>query len=201
MSSVGFKAAGADVLPRLGCTGYVSQIIDVKTTAKGVYDMARVKVEPYESGRSVIVNVLYQPEWLDGNFDPDSLKEEANGESLFSVYRMHIASRQGLSTLAGLAGSEENFNALADALISSEDKSPEAVKMILSDFFRENGGEIGYVLKQRTRNTEELDDNGKPIKVLENGYEVGEFFYPTEDAKKRLAKRANDGKLVLAFEV
>lgn len=202
MSTNGFIAAEVDELKPLACIGYVSKIVDAKTTEKGVYDMQVIEVEPTEAGKKARVNFLYQPRWLDGGFDPSTLRGEEDGDKLFAVYRMHIAAKQSLSTLAGLSGSDENFGRLQEALLSAEGKDdPETVKQILTDFFNECGTEVGYVLKQRRRKTDETDDNGRPVYVLENGYEIGEWFYPSEEAKLRLKKRANAGKLVLGFEV
>ncbi len=192
-----FLAAPVEVLPKLACIGYVESIKDGAHTKKGVYEIVGFKLAPTESGKVAFGNFLYRPEWLVGGFDPSTLAEFENAKSLTTVYRMNICGTKELSVLAGIAGSQDAFYQLAGQLQSIEGEvTPEAVTAVLRDFVRENSPEIGYILKQKSVKNEET---GKYD--LEDGYELGGFFYPTEDEKKRLAKAAAAGKMVLTFEV
>jgi hypothetical protein len=197
----GFKTPDVEALPRLACVGGIEKV-EGKTTAKGVYDMQVITLSPYESApRNVTrVNFLYRPEWLDSNFDPNTLKEEFEGDKMLAVYRMHIASKTATTTLQGIAGTEEGFGQLSYALITAEDKSIEGVQAVISNYLNETQPTVGYYLQQRRRKTDEVDENGKAIYELEGGYEVGSFFLPTEDNMKRLDKQAASGRLVLTFE-
>jgi len=196
----GFRAAEADALPKLACLGYVEKLGEGKITQKGVYHMQTIHIAPMESGKKGVVNFLYVPEWLDAGFNPATLKEEADGKALYFLYGKNIMSRQSMSVLQGIAGSEENFNTLSYNLITTEDKSPEGIQAVLQNFFNEVGPTIGYVLQQRREKTGEVDENGKAIYELQPGYEVGSFFHPTDSEKARIAKQAANGKLVVTFE-
>jgi hypothetical protein len=96
-----------------------------------------------------------------------------------------------LSTLAGLCGSEAKFDEIQEVLVSDEERSVQEVGEILQNFFRANEGtEVGYVLKQRT------EKDGKGAKRLIDGYEVGSWFYPGDEATVKYwqAQEAKDPK-------
>jgi hypothetical protein len=199
----GFKPVAVDALPRLACIGYVDKLGEGKVTEKGIYDMQTIFLAPTESGKQTRVNFLYQPRWLDPSFDYETMREEDGGDKMISVYRMHLNSKQDMSTLQGLSGSEEGFGKIQYSLIVAEDKSPEGIQAVFQSFFAEENPYIGYILKQRTSKTGEVDARGRAVKVLETGYEVGGYFFPTEENKVKLARQAENAKsnLVLTFEV
>lgn len=198
----GFMGTEAAELPRLACIGYVEKV-EGKTTQKGVYDMQTVHITPAESGKKTVTNFMYEPSWLVPGFNPKTLLEEAGGSTKYFLFGKNIKSQVegSVSVLQGLAGSEEGFDSLSYSILTADDQSPEGIQNILATYFNENNPAIGYILQQRRRKTEEKDERGKAIYVLEQGYEVGEFFYVTDEAKEKLARRAANGKLVLTFEV
>jgi hypothetical protein len=217
----GFSEAKVQKLPSLACIGYVDEVGEGKVSSTGNYVVQPIKLRAHTPGRNANTNILYRPEWLDPNFEPndlDELGEEGSderkqGKSMLSVYRRNIAERGKISALKGLAGSEENFAQLANILVtlprdlSTTDGSTAfvmAVSQNLRDFLtvRNEGVDIGYILRQRQDKAGE-DENGKTIYELANGYEVQEYFFPSPEKLKSLRQRAaktKDGAFKIAFD-
>lgn len=203
--TLGFQEASVEKLPRLACVGTVTEVGEGKLSEAGVYIVQPITIRGTGAGRGVRLNLLYRPEWLDVTFNPNKLEEEyEGGKSLLSVYRRNIATKGGISALKGLAGSEEAFNTLAAALLTAEDKSIQGVQQVLRDFFLSTNEdvEIGYILKQRQQKVTN-PETGETEYELTNGYEVGEWFFNTEENRKRLVARAaktRDGSFRIGFD-
>lgn len=193
-------------MPTLACIGSVVEIGDGKISSTGKYVVQPINLGALEAGKDLRLNFLYKPEWLTAGFDPSSLEEVEGGDSMLSVYRRHISGRGALSTLSGIAGTDERFEALSATLLGLEDVSAENVQQALTEFFLGGDAEdvqIGYIAKQQSTRTDDINpQTGKNIYVLENRYEVSSFFRVDEKTIKSLANRANksNGKFRLTFE-
>ena len=199
----GFAEAKVSKLPALSCVGTVEEVGEGKLSSTENYVVQPISIRATGPGRSITFRILYRPEWFEPTFDPNSLEEYGpEGSKMLAVYRKNIAAKGGIAALKGLAGSEENYVKLAKALLTAQDKSIEGVRETLRTFFSENDVEVGYVLKQRKDKVGE-DENGKGIYELANGYEVGEFYFPTAENLKKQVQRANrskDGSFRVAFD-
>lgn len=208
----GFREAPAKKLPTLVCTGYVSKVHEGKAPDKSagkIYTVNRVDINGYGGSRNVSVYLLSLPEWFATDLDeegvkrpafrPTSLEEEEGGASKLFVYRKNIraVSDDVPSTLQGLAGTEDRFYDLCDALLDAEGidgpESPKVISDTLTAFLTPEGEEpveIGYVLKQKRTKTDDVDEDGKAIYILENSYEISDWWEPTEANKKKYRKSA-----------
>ena len=202
-TSFGFAAATeeARTLPKLACLGFIESVGEAKVSSSGVYIYQPFVIGASQAGKKTFAGLCYRPEWLRPGFNPDSLKAEPNGSTLFTVYKMNIAGSNSVSALAGFAGSEENFQALAAAIqegIADKDDSEvmATVEDILRNFASENVQEIGYYSVQKT----EKDAEGKKVPVS-GKRELGGWFFPGPEADKRHQAEAAKGKLQLAYEV
>lgn len=234
-----FSAPAAKTLPRLICVGYVSAVgtgawsktLDKNNDSR--YIVQPIFIEGVDASRGTRVNFLYRPEQFVNGFQADSYHEmvddgqptddtgrlvssgqypftEKDAESVISVYRRHILARDGVSTLQGIAGSEEAFGKLAEALIKEtvDAVTIEGVQDTLTIFVAENVSASGepqlfiYELKQASSKTNEVDENGKPIYVKESKYDLDTFSILNEKNLKAAAKRAekSDGKVKLCFD-
>lgn len=203
-SFAGFQEAAVQKIPSLAVIGKVSEVQDGKLSQSANYVVQPVKLEGSGAGRNATVFLLYRPEWLRAGFDPSSLEQYGDeGRSMTHVYRRNIAVKGGISTLKGLAGSDEGFGTLASQIIGLADNSIANVQNVLREFLTVTNEQvqIGYVLKQRKDKAGE-DDNGKTIYELANGYEVGEFFFVNAENIKKLKQRAarSKGEFVLTFD-
>lgn len=193
-----FMAPEVEELPRLACLGYIAKVKDGVVSTKGLYSMVPFEISPMESGKKAFGNFLFRPEWLEPGYNPDQMKQydEPLCKSMTTVYRMNIAVKGSVPLLAGIAGSEDDYYELAARLQSIEgQKTPDVVAETIREFVNEVNPTVGYILKQKSKK----NDEGKY--ELENGYEIGNWFWPTEEARAGLAKSAANGKLVLTFEV
>lgn len=192
-----FLAAPVEILPALACIGTVETVKDGKQcAAPSIYAMVSMSLSPNESGKKAFVNFMFHPSWLESGYDPKELGQYENAKGLRFTYRKNICGSSDLSILAGISGSEENFHQLAGKLQALEEKTPENVSEVIREFVNENNSEVGYILTQKQAKNEET---GKYEPA--DGYEVGEWFYPTDENKRKLAKRAANGKLSLTFEI
>ena len=201
--SFGFAAAAEEVqvLPKLACYGFIEEIGEARVSKSNVYIYQPFTIGSTQAGKKTFAGLCYRPEWLRPGFDPESLKAEENGSTLFTVYKMNIAGSNSLSALAGLAGSEENFGALAAKIqqdIEGRDDSEvmAIVENSLREFVLEVGPEIGYYSVQK----KEKGDDGKKFAVA-GKRELGGWFWPGSEADKRHVAEAAKGKLTLAYEV
>lgn len=196
----------AKLLPRLNCLGYIGSVGEAKISQSGVFVVQPITIEGVQGGKKGFVNFLYRPEFLRPGFNPTSLKAEENGMSLWYVYKMHIAGTNSLSTLAGIAGTEENFNQLAAKIQSAiegiEDVDvPPVVQGILQEFATEVNPEIGFFSSQKMEATGNKTDKGtKEKRPVAGQREVSGYFYPGPDSDKRNLADANKGRSVMAYE-
>ena len=205
----GFREASAARKPTLVCTGYVAGVPESKESASGKYNVTTVEINGLGASPNARVYLLTRPEWFETNedgfpaFRPDSLEKVEGGRSMLFVYQKNIAQVGNTSVIQGLAGNEERFDTLAEALLSDpktsdESDSAEAIQNIIEKLLVAKEGqtpfEIGYILKQQRNKTDDVDEDGKPIYVLENRYEVSEWFEATEANKKKYRKSAEKSR-------
>ncbi len=204
-------------LPRLNCIGRVTSVGEGKVSANGTYVVQPLTIEGTEAAPSKsFVNLLYRPEWLVEGFDPRSL--EGDGTSGI-VYKMHIGGARDknsgkitqVSTIAGIAGSEDNFNQLAGKIFSAtkgQDFSTAekladfitVVSGVISEFVNETAPEVGFYSSQKKKETGEVDASGRKVKVADPGKrEVSGYFFVNAESDKRNADSAAKGKSVQAY--
>ncbi len=196
----GFQDVSAQRLPTLVCTGYVSKIGEGKESSTGKYNVNPIEISGYGGSRNTRVNFLSRPDWFaseDGYalFRPATLEKMEGGNSILFVYRKNVKAGEGdsPSVLQGLAVTEENFEELSVAMLSAPgidgDESAQVIEQVLKDFLIAKDGqeptEIGYILKQKSVKSDEVDEEGKPVYILENKYEVDSWWAPTAKNKKR----------------
>jgi len=191
-------------MPSLACIGEVSEVPEGKLSSTEMYIVQPVKIRAAGPGRSLKINVLYRPEWLDRDFDPNSLNDAEGGSKVLAVYRRNIAGKGTISTLKGLSGSDVAFGQLAENLLSLTAQSITSVENALREFFTvtNEGTQFIYVLKQGKQKVGE-DENGKTIYELTSNYEVSEFHFLNQENVKKMKARANrsqDGSFRLAFD-
>lgn len=202
-----FRGAAAADLPKLICVGRVSDVKDGFVSESGKYVVQPIMIDAFGGGRSIKINFLYRPEWLRPGFDPASILESMDdadeAKKVHSVYRMHIEGpERSVSTLRGIAGSEEGFGVLSDALLSLPEVTLEAVTTVIRDYVENNPVQIGYELKQKTAKTGETDEAGKAIYRKENGYDIDTYWEVTDKnikAKQKVAGKA-DGRIKMCFD-
>ena len=202
-TSFGFAAATeeARLLPKYACIGFIEAVGTAKVSKSGTYIYQPFTLGATQAGVKSFAGLCYRPEWLRPGFDPESLKAEPEGNTLFTVYKMNIAGSNSLSALAGFAGSEENFNQLAANIQSGIDGLDDSevmatVENILREFVNETNQEVGYYSVQK----KEKGADGKKVPVPGNR-EIGGWFYPGAEADKRHASEAAKGKLEVRYEL
>ncbi len=218
-----FNEASAAKLPKLVCTGYVSKIGEGKASKSGVYNVNPVEIQGIGASRNATVYLLTRPEWFEvddqgyASFRPDSLQDVEGGAGMLFVYRKNIKGRGTLSNLEGLCGSTERFENLQEAFltapgITDDTDSPQVIEELLTKYLLPADGEaafeIGYTLTQRRTKTAEKDENGKNVYLLENSYELSEFWEATDKAKakyiasaEKSAKRNAENGKPISFKV
>lgn len=194
-----FAAADADKMPTLVCVGYVFHIGEGHPSKSGVYNVNPVEIQPYGGGRETKFQFLSRPEWfaLDGEgrpaFRPKDLKNAEGGKSMTFVYKKMINGRNEMSALEGLAGNAERLGLLEETLVDTPgldgDESATVLEGIFNDVLIAKDGEdaveIGYILKQQRVKTDEVDENGKAVYILDKGYELANFWEVTSKNKKK----------------
>lgn len=200
-----FREASARKLPSLACIGEVTEVGEGKLSNSGNYIVQPISLSAREAGKDLRTNLLYKPEWFEYGFDPDTFQEIEGGSSMESVYRRNISGRGGLSTLSGLAGSDEEFERLQGILLDLTEVTAEVVQEALSNFFLDPERDmlIGYVAQQQRTKTDRTNpETGKAIYIAENRYEVGSYFRVDEKTIKSLSNRAkkSNGNFRLTFE-
>ncbi len=208
----GFRQASATRKPTLACIGYVAAVGEGKESKSKKYNVNPIEINGLAAGPNTTVYLLTRPEWFEldaeGNpsFRPDRLEEVEGGSGILFVYQKNIAQKGNVSLLQGVAGNEDRFGDLAETLLTKSviingkeetaagDESAAVIEKLLEDFLVAGDGEspfeIGYVLRQQSTKTDDVDADGKAIYVLENRYEVSEWFEATEANKKKFRKRA-----------
>lgn len=197
--------------------GVISELSELTLTkpkeGKTQWLMLPFKLRPLASGQSARGQLLFRPEWFVKGFDPST---EFGGEdpspaesAALRVYQSNIkapraraGSEQPIATLAGLAGTPERFNQLAIAILNNPVKVTEAgyinaLNKIFHDFLFPGGAPaktaqgddvvVGYKLVQ---NKEKNEETGKYEDRA--GYQLGEFFYPTDEKCEKLKEAAEE---------
>lgn len=178
-------------LPPKICLGTVNPSLeDAKLSQSGSYYVQKLHLRGRNGSPDGYDILLFKPEWFSSGFDiqtyfdaRDEAEQEHGKESpeyraanapIF-VYSSNIVdSRRGsVSKLQGIAGSDERFDQLWDALVTDEaEADPAQITATLREFLRENETEtVGFVLTQKK-------DGGE----LTDRYEVRQYFR-TDDEK------------------
>lgn len=201
-----FASISAPELPRIACVGTIEEVADTKASQSGTYNVTKLTIKPHGGGYDTNVFLLTRPEWLAPGFEPD--KELEGNSSAQFVYRTHIApppGRREIGHIAGIAGTEEAANSLAEEIQSAateqadEDGNtvlavdPDVLTSLIRKYAKKP---VGYVLRQKVEKLE----NGQRVRT--NQYELETFFYPTEDSLNYYRKRATSTpeKLKVAFD-
>lgn len=201
------KSIQAAPMPTLICVGTVGGVNKEKSgvTESGMYCKVCINLKATGAGRDQTVYFLFRPEWLNPDFDPNTIIDDY-GSSVDFVYRNNIAdvARGGnVSLLEGLAGSAQRANELKSRLASLGEVTVDNVVETLTNFFNERPDTlVGYNLRQAEDKIK--DENGHVIdRVKTKNYNVDRFFYVTEDSLKRARIRAekSDGKTVYTADV
>ena len=204
---LGFTRAEASPMPTLICVGVVGAVGEGKISSTEKYIVQPIDVEGLDAGRNQRVYWLYRPEWLVKGFKPSKLKEVDEGA--YFVYSKNIDSEDAFSVLRGLAGSQQAFERISNALLrlpvapGTNGPSIQDVEETLREFFNDNlvNGEparIGYILQQDAVKTDEVDETtGKNIYMRTKRYKVLDWFDVTMKNLKFQANRANksEGRL------
>lgn len=218
-----FNEASAGKKPTLVCTGYVSKVDETNPSKSGNYNVTPIHINGIGASLGTTIYLLTRPEWfeVDGDgrpaFKPNDLDKVEGGKAMLFVYRKNIAGRGTVSNLQGLAGNQDRYEDLADALLTSdgitdEDNGGDVItKVLTSKLVAAEGKEafiIGYVLQQQRTKTDEVNEEGKHEYLLENKYEVKDFFEVTPEALKKYrkaaeksAKKAQETSTPITFKV
>lgn len=199
-----FNKAGYKKLPRLHCTGYVALVEDGRESKSGNFNTVTVEINGLGGSRNTKVYPCTRPEWFEldaeGNptFQPSNYDNVEGGKKLQMVYANNISQEGGVSTLQGLCGSEERFDALQEAFLTNpnvadENKSAKAVESILDELLVAKQGEepfeIGYTLKQQQIKTDKKNAEGKPVYINTKFYEIDTYWEATDKNKSAIRKR------------
>lgn len=192
----GFKKMQAPILPTLYCVGKVAKVNDVRLSKSGNYATGCIEILGQGAGKNHKVWFTFHPAWLDFDFDANILEGKEGSPDL--VYRSNIVAEKGLSTLQGIAGSEENFMDLCEALsnVDYDENMDEAAQKVyfkkvtsaLKKFFEEKQPLIGYTLAQRNEKIG-VDEEGKGIYQRTSFYDIF-FWYVTEEVIEEYEKKA-----------
>lgn len=220
-TQTGFARAEIAEKPQIVCLGRIEEVPDAKVTqdGKGDYYNIRIKLAGEGGSPGVTHNFLYRADWFTPGFDPKKLRDLVNaageeiGPKIYDQYRRNVNGPQSsISTLQGMCGSEEGFQefdtkrVLAFAEVQKAGRSEftaQEIRDLLKDFLLNDheGQTLGYKLKQRSDKVS-VNENGKGVYELQDGYELGAYFYPTDEAIKRFvsAVEKSKGKLIMGFE-
>jgi len=191
------------VLNTLCCIGYVSEVGEVKVTESGNYIGASFKLAGLKGSRNSFHTIYLRPEWLEAGFTPDDETSES------FMYRKAMGTASTLGGIEGILG-KDNVGAFLTDLDSRGPVTPDTIKESLVKHFSgdHQGDKLGYILKQKSDKTDQVDDNGKNIYVRTNNYEVSEWFDANDEKViksmvKRASKEPKEGypKFIIAFEV
>lgn len=186
---VGFADASALPLPKLLCVGTWNKI-DVekaKVTAKGIYTYIPLQLNGRAGSKNMRLSFLYCPEWFRPGFSVKSFKDFGDeGSKMDFVYGKNISRYDSQSVLKAFAGSYENYLELASRIFALSDEEVSDVTTVVETLnaFHETNPDrlIGYILKQKSTKTYDVDpETGKHEYILENAYEVDDFFIPSDE--------------------
>lgn len=198
-----FNEASAGKKPTLVCTGYVSKVDETHPAKSGNYNVTPIHINGIGASLNTTVYLLTRPEWfeVDGDgrpsFKPNDLAKVEGGNAMLFVYRKNIAGRGTVSNLLGIAGNQERYEDLANTLLTTdgvnEDDGAVVTHVLTDKLVAKEGTEafkVGYVLQQQRTKTDEVNEEGKHEYLLENRYEIKDFFEITEEALKKYRKAA-----------
>lgn len=161
---------------RVNC-GRVGKIGEAKESSGGHYYVLPIDIKGLKGSPDAKVWFLWRPEFFGENVRetvkalPDKTEAEPGEltrQSFEFVYAKNIIS-DDVSLMQALAGSEEGFEKLYDA-VAATDGSAAAVEAAFKEFFAEEQP-VFYFTQQQGR---EKGDNGDMRR--KNQYEVGRFF-------------------------
>jgi hypothetical protein len=223
-----FSNPTVEAKPILFCIGQLAEISEPKPTATGTYYLCSVKIAGNGASRDQYTNFMFRPEWFGAGFNANIFDQQEGGKGLKFIYRKNIAAREADSLLRAICGAGEEGDELFETLSNTiqavpapdfesesttDDEILEYVRKVV-DTIREivlpegPGPQLGFKLKQGQDKVEgEFDEAGKPLRVLNDRYEVAEFFRTDAATIARIAKRVEKdneripGSAKLTFEV
>lgn len=200
-----FALAEPDRKPTLACVGYVEEISDAKATASERYMNSRVKIVSPNGGRDITTNFLFRPEWFERGFDPKSFDgldvDDKTKRGLSMSYRRIFGTKGTVGLLTALVGGK--VQEFAETLWAKGPVTEETVIDALREVSNAVQPDVGYILTQAREKTDSVNEEGKPVYVLSEFYEVQSVFIPTEDEQARIEKRAaktKDGSFRVTWE-
>lgn len=192
----GFKKMQAPILPTLYCVGTIGKVNDAKISKSGNYATIGIEIMAKGAGKNHSVWFTFHPGWLNYEFDANDLEGREGSPDL--VYRSNVVAETGLSTLQGLAGSEENFFDLCESLSNiefdesfTEDQQKEYLKKVTAvfkKFQKEVNPLIGYTLSQKNEKIG-VDPDGKGVYQRTRFYDIF-FWYPTDEKIEEMEEKA-----------
>lgn len=213
-----FGAAKVQEKPQVACTGMVnpSDISEPKETQSGVYYLSTVKFSGTRGSQSMTTNFMFQPEWFEPNFNPESLNgkiDDGNGgeknDGRYFVFGKNINKTGEISVLTALCGGTDDhrraFRGELNAARTANNAplSAEQIIGVLKQFVEAHQEEVGYILKQATEETGNLTANGRKERRLLDKYEIGTFFEVTDEIVTAQEKRAlkSAGKFLVGYQL
>ncbi len=220
-------AAPIEKLPDLACIGYPTGLTEPKITKDGTGDTFNIRIEitPVNgtAGRKLSCNFMFLPDWFNPGFEPRGLKDlktDENpklGANLLRTYGQTIATASSrMTVLEGVLGSQENFNSFWHAIAeevkangnfdsATVDAAVENAKRIAS-ILRAHTVEaiptVGYIARQQ-KDKVGLDEQGKGVYELRDGYEITDWFVVSPAEVKKLvarAEKAQNGSFRITFD-
>lgn len=188
----GFRKPQAPVMPTLNCVGNMGKIENAKVSKSERYITVPMEILGKGAGKNHKIWFTFHPEWLDYDFDVNSLEGKEGYPNL--VYSGNIASEKGLSVLEGISGSPENFAEISERLAAIQFNPDDEVGYCRSvtetfkAFFKEFNPLIGYTLAQKSEKCGK-DEEGKNKYQRTGFYEIF-FWYPSEEKLEEFEKKA-----------
>lgn len=202
----GFKAPEPSVLPTQANLGRVGNVEKARLSKSENYVVVPFEIHGNGSAKNTKVWLTFHPNWLSFDFDPKDLENKEGFPDL--VYGSNVVASSGLAVLQGIAGSEESFMDLCEALSkvvfdiqdTDEEKVAEQKKNVylkeltatFKKYFETVKPTIGYVLSQKSEKVGE-DSEGKGIYKRTKFYETS-FFWPSEEKLEQLREKAEKSK-------
>lgn len=208
-----FMSAGAKAKATQFCVGVLRNVQASKVSTKGTYYVVNFELESMGSGTSAKTRLLWHPEFFVQSYNPRADEERGRPfvyqNNFYTEHRGYnpLSSDRtdsqlvGLSTLQGMAGSEQKFFEIGHQLkevfanTSDLDQFAEQFDATLRSL---EGTTVGYILKQQWVDSGAKNDRGYAIKVPGKYYEVVGYFYPNSvefsKIQKEVEKFTSKGK-------
>lgn len=201
-----FSASAVQAKPQVACIGTVSEISEPRLTEKGIYWLSTVKFSGTRGSQNMTTNFMFEAEWFEPGFNSASLADDRSKDFVFSK---NINKTGEVSLLTALCGGTEDhrraFRAELNAARAQNGSplTPEQIVGALKAFVENHQEEVGYILKQATQDTGDVDSNGKKIKVLLDKYEIGSYFEVSDEIVTAQEKRAlkSAGKFLVGYQL